>query len=145
MKKVLLTLLAVIVVLGVLAGAGFAGYRLGYQQGAQSTSTSNNTPNNLPFMHGFQFGPQDMPMRNFGRDFDRNFQRGIRPGGFGMRGGMGFGFFAPLMFLGRILFWGLIIWFAYWLFTRSGWLLTRTRQPVESPKVETPAPQEKEA
>ena len=82
-------------------------------------------------------------MHNFGRDSDRGFSRGFGPGGFGMRGGMGF--FAPLMFLGRILFWGLVIWFAYWLFTKSGWKLSRTPQPVESPKVEVPAPTEKEA
>ena len=142
MKKVLLTILAVIVVAGVLAGAGFAGYRIGYQQGAHSTLTTNITPNDkTPFMHPFGF--QDMPMHNFGRDSDRGFSRGFGPGGFGMRGGMGF--FAPLMFLGRILFWGLVIWFAYWLFTKSGWKLSRTPQPVESPKVEVPAPTEKEA
>ena len=142
MKKVLLTILAVIVVAGVLAGAGFAGYRIGYQQGAHSTLTTNTTPNDkTPFMHPFGF--QDMPMHNFGRDSDRGFSRGFGPGGFGMRGGMGF--FAPLMFLGRILFWGLVIWFAYWLFTKSGWKLSRTLQPVESPKVEVPAPTEKEA
>ena len=142
MKKVLLTILAVIVVAGVLAGAGFAGYRIGYQQGAHSTLTTNTTPNDkTPFMHPFGF--QDMPMHNFGRDSDRGFSHGFGPGGFGMRGGMGF--FAPLMFLGRILFWGLVIWFAYWLFTKSGWKLSRTPQPVESPKVEVPAPTEKEA
>ena len=146
MKKVLLTLLVVIVAVGFLVGAGFAGYRIGYRQGALSTSTnttSNN--NNTPFMHGFQFGQKDMPMQNFGRDLDRNFNRGMRPGGFGVRGGMGFGFFPPLMFLGQILFWGLIILFAYWLFTKSGWQLTRTRQPVEAPKVEASTPEEKEA
>ena len=107
-----------------------------------STLTTNTTPNDkTPFMHPFGF--QDMPMHNFGRDSDRGFSRGFGPGGFGMHGGMGF--FAPLMFLGRILFWGLVIWFAYWLFTKSGWKLSRTPQPVESPKVEVPAPTEKEA
>jgi len=145
MKKVLLTLLAVIVIAGALAGAGFAGYHIGYQQSIRSISTTNNTPGNTPFMHGYQFGPQDMPMHNFGRDLDRGFGCGFGPNGFGMRGGMGFGFFSPLMFLGRILFWVLIIWFAYWLFTKSGWKLTRTSQPVASPKVETSAPEEKEA
>jgi hypothetical protein len=53
-----------------------------------------------------------------------------------MRGGMGF--FSPFMFLGRILFWGLVIWFAYWLFTRSGWPLTRKPQPVSQPVVDNP-------
>jgi hypothetical protein len=138
MKKILLTLLTVIVVAGVLAGVGFAGYRIGYHQGALSTNT-NTTANNTPFVH------PDVPMHNFGRDFDRNFNRGFGLGGFGMHGGMGFGFFSPLMFLGRILFWGLMIWFIYWLFTKSGWQLTRKSQPVESPKVEASAPEEKEA
>ena len=55
-------------------------------------------------------------------DFERGFHRE-----FGMRGvpGMGFGFFSPLMFLGRIAILALIVWFIYWLFTRSGWRLTR--------------------
>lgn len=143
MKKVLLTLLAVVVIVGALAGAGFAGYRIGYRQSARVTSTTNNPPNNnMPFVH--PFGSQNMPMHNFGRDFDQGFGRGFGPGGFGMRGGMRFGFLSPLMFLGRILLWALIIWFAYWLFTKSGWKLTRTPQPVENPKVETSAPQQKE-
>lgn len=127
MKKVLLTLLTVVVALGLLAGAGFAGYRFGFQRAALSANT-NTTPNNTPYMHGFVH--PDMPMQNFGRDFEGGFSRGMEPRGFGMRGGMGFGFFGPLMFLGRILFWGLIIWFVYWLFTRSGWQLTRKTQPV---------------
>jgi hypothetical protein len=91
-------------------------------------------------------------MHNFSRDLDRGFGRGFGPGGFGMRGGMmGFGFFGPLMFLGRLLFWALVIWFAYWLFTKSGWQLTRKSQPVvdsptvEPAPVEAPTPEEKEA
>ncbi|MFT3893132.1 MAG: hypothetical protein QM730_16000 [Anaerolineales bacterium] len=139
MKKVLLTLLTVIVALGLLAGAGYAGYRFGYQR---ATLTANiNTPNNTPYMHGFVH--PDVPMQNFGRELDRGFGRGM---GFGMHGGMGFGFFGPLMFLGRILFWGLIIWFAYWLFTRSGWQLTRKAQTVApAPVVEASASEEKES
>ena len=41
MKKILLTLLAVIVVVGALAGAGFVGYRIGYTNGA---TASGNVP-----------------------------------------------------------------------------------------------------
>lgn len=142
MKKVLLTLLAVIVIAGALGGAGFAGYRIGYQQGALA-STGNGS--NTPFMHDFRVGPQDIPMHNFGRGMDGNFERGSGPGGLRMRGGMIFGFFPPLAFLGRILFWGLLAWFVYWLFTKSGWQLTRKAQPVEAPKVEPSAPEQKEA
>jgi hypothetical protein len=39
---------------------------------------------------------------------------------------MGFGFFSIWILLGRL---ALLLWFVYWLFARSGWLLTR--QPVE--------------
>ena len=139
MKKVFFTLLAVIVVAGLLAGAGFVGYRIGAQQITRVTSDSKNAP----FVHRFQFGQNDMPMHNFGRSPDRNFERGFGPRGFGMRGGMGF--FFPFMFLGRILFWGLIILFAYWLFTRSGWQLTRKPQPVSQPVAKSPTVETTEA
>jgi hypothetical protein len=129
MKKVLLTLLAVIVIVGALGAAGMVGYRYGYYQGALNT-TDGETP---AFVPGFGDGPQRMPMHPFGferdfgpgRGFDRDF--GMMPGG--MRG---FGFFAPLVFLVRIAFWALLIWAAYMLVTRSGWRLTRTSPPVES-------------
>src|SRR6266508_1298032 len=121
MKKVLLTLLAVVLVLGLFAATGYAGYRFGYMQGAQTTANSGGSgPGLRPFDN---FGPRGMPGRNFGFGFGRGFHRGL--GGFPM---MGFGFFGPLMFLGRIIVFALIIWFIYWLFTRSGWHLTRAAQ-----------------
>ena len=134
MKKVLLTLLTVILVLGLFAAAGYAGYRFGYMRGAQITAnagTPNGAPN--PQLRPFDnFDRRGMPMRNFGDDFGRGLRRG-----FGMRGfpmmGMGFGFFSPLMFLGRIFVFALIVWFIYWLFTRSGWRLTRTAPVTETP------------
>ena len=118
MKKVLLTLLAVIVVLGLFAAAGFTGYRFGYAQGVQGTANGDAPrPELRPFD---DFGPRGMPMmRNFG--FERGFQRGFGRGGFPM---MGFGFFSPWMFIGRIAVLALVIWFIYWLVTRSGWRLT---------------------
>ena len=134
MKKVLLTLLAIIVMVGALAGAGFTGYRIGIKQAAPSGTTENVAP----FKHDFQFGPQDMPMHNFGRDLNRGFNRGFGPS----NRGMGFGFFPPMMFLGRIAFWGLAILFIYWLFTKSGWQLTRKQQPVTEKTVE-PEPEKK--
>lgn len=122
MKKVILGLLAVLVVLGLFAAAGYAGYRFGYAQGIQTAANGKATsPELRPFD---QAGPRGMPMHRFG--FERGFQRGWGPGGFPM---MGFGFF-PLMFLGRLVMFALIVWFIYWLFTRSGWRLTR--QPVEA-------------
>jgi hypothetical protein len=128
MKKVLLTILGIIVVLGVLAGAGFTGYRIGYQQGALSVSDGNT----IPFMHGLQFGSKNMPMHNFGRDFEFRSQPFHSPM---MRGGGGFNFdmFGVFHFLWNAVVLGLVIWFVYWLFTKSGWRLTRTHQSTEDP------------
>jgi hypothetical protein len=123
MKKVLLTLLGVILVAGILAGAGYAGYRIGYDRGV--TASANGTATFIPWlmpMHNFNqgFNPQGMPMHNFGRGNERGFERGFGPGGFGMHGG-GFGFF-PLL---HLLFWGVVIWLAYKWIKNSGWTLTR--------------------
>lgn len=138
MKKILFTLLAVIFLAGALGGAGFVGYRIGYRQGASATG------NTSPFIHGFQFAPRDMPMHDFGREFGRGFDRRSGPADFWMpRHGMNFGFFPPLIFLGQIAFWALVIWFAYWLFTRSGWQLSLKRQTVEDPKAGTVEPEQK--
>ena len=129
MKKVLLTLLVTILVLGLFAAAGYTGYRFGYAQGVQATANGDVLrPGLRPFD---DFGPRGMPMHNFG--FGRGFNRGFGPGGFPM---MGFGFFSPLMLLGRIAVLALIVWFVYWLFTRSGWRLTRQTTESVPPKTE---------
>jgi len=129
MKKVLLTLLTVIVVLGLFAATGYAGYRFGFARGAQITANGNPSgPQLRPFDN---FERRGMPMHNFGDDFGRGLRRGFGVRGFPMMG-MGFGFFSPLMFLGRIVVFALIIWFIYWLFTRSGWQLTRTAPIAEA-------------
>src|SRR5215213_3188827 len=126
MKKVLLTLLAVIVVLGLFAATGYTGYRFGYAQGMQTTANSGSTgPELRPFD---QSGPRRMPMHNFNERPGRDFKRSFGPGGFPMRR---FGFFSPLMFLLPIVVLALMLWFGYWLFTRSGWQLTRQIQPME--------------
>jgi hypothetical protein len=131
MKKVLLTLLTVIVVLGLFAATGYAGYRFGFARGAQITANGNSA-NPVPRLRPFDnLDRPGMPMRNFGDDFGRGTRRGFGMGGFPMMG-MGFGFFSPLMFLGRIAVFALIIWFVYWLFTRSGWQLTRTAPIAEA-------------
>jgi len=127
MKKVLLTLLTIVVVLGLFAATGYAGYRIGLMRGAQLTANSDNpNPQNRPFGN---FDRRGMP--NFGNDFGGGPQRG-----FGMRGfpmmGMGFGIFSLFGLLVRIAVFALIIWFVYWLFTRSGWRLTRTAAVTES-------------
>ena len=149
MKKVLLTLLGIIVVIGILAGAGFVGYRIGYNQAARAISVAkgnaklpqqNNgvNPQGLPMMRN-GFGPQGMPMlRNFGNGLDRGFNRGFGPGGFGMMGyGRGFGFFGPLQFLVHVAIWALVIWLIYMVIKGSGWKLSLTRQPAQAVKTET--------
>ena len=136
MKKVLLTLFGIILVLGVLAGAGFAGYRFGYMQGA----AANIDGTSLPALRNRGFGLQGMPMHGFGNNFERRFNNMPGHQNFGFmelgRGG-GFGFFSPFRFILQIAVIGLIIWLAYKLFTGNGWNLSLTRQTVETPKVET--------
>jgi len=138
MKKVLLTLFGIIVVIGVLAGVGFAGYRFGYMQGTAANFDGAAQPN----IRDREFGLPGMPMHGFGNNFERRFNN--MPGGhhdFGFmergRGGRGFVFFSPFRFIVQIAVVGLIIWLAYKLFTGNGWQLSLTRQPVENPKVET--------
>ena len=142
MRKVLFTLLGIMVVVGVLAGAGFAGYRIGYMQGARANAKGNTQV--LPPNKGFD--PRGMPMRNFGNDFERGFNRGFGPRGFGMMergmGGRGFGFFSPFFLLIRVGFWAFIIWLVYKVIKGSGWTLTR--QVAATPKAEvSPAPEDK--
>lgn len=130
MKKVLPTLLAVVLVLGVLGAVGFAGYRYGFQQGA--LSASNGDPQFLT--PGYGFGAQRMPMHNFGDGFDRGFD----PRGFNMmQNGRGFGFFSPFRLLIPIAFWGLILWAVYSLVMRSGFRLTRQANETQPRPVET--------
>jgi hypothetical protein len=122
MKKVFLTLLAVVLVLGLFSAVGYTGYRFGYAQGVQTAANGDTAqPGLRPFD---EFGRRGIP--NLG---DR-FERGFGPGGFPMRG---FGFFSPLRFLVQIAVLGLLVWFVYWLLTRSGWRLTRTVQTTEPP------------
>ena len=132
MKKILLTLLGIVLVIGVLAGAGFAGYHIGFRQGARTASNSDALQ--PPFVRGPNFDREERPALPLDRGFERRFDRGFRI----MHRG-GFGFFSPFMFLGHITLWGLILLLVYLLFTRSGWRLTRTEQTVQktSPNMET--------
>jgi len=142
MKKVLLAILAAVLVIGVLAGAGFAGYRVGYDQGARVSANGNTPPTGSPE----NFGRHRMPMFNFGRDpdrgFDRGLDRGLPRGEFQMmHRGRGFGIFSPLMFLAHLAIWALVIGLGYLLFIRSGLRLSLTKQPVQNPpaNIETEA------
>lgn len=126
MKRILFTLLAVVVVVGLFAATGFAGYRMGYAQGVERNAIGE-APEFRPFE---RMGPGRMPMQDFG--FGRGFDREFRPGGFPM---MEFGFFSLFGFLWRVAILALIVGFVYWVFTRSGWQLTRTQtiQTIETP------------
>jgi hypothetical protein len=135
MKKVLLSLLVIVIALGLLGAAGYAGYRYGFIQGMVAASVRNNTgsgsgPTVRPGGPGFGMMQPGMPMmHNFGS------QRGFDRGGFGMmgRGGFGFRFFPLLGMLVWLFFLGLIGAGIYWLVSRSGWRLTRTAPVVAAP------------
>ena len=119
MKKVLLSLLVIVIALGLLGAAGYAGYRYGFTQGiAAATSNGANGQSVRP---GLGMSPRGMPMHSFG------IQRGFDRDGFGMMGRSGFGFrILPLFgLLIWLLFLGLIGAGIYWLIKRSGWRLTR--------------------
>ena len=122
MKRILLTILAIVLVLGVVTAAGFSGYRFGYAQGIRATA-GGQAPSLRPFD---ERGPDRMP----GFGMQRDFHRGFGMGGFPM---MGFRFWSPLLFLGQIAVLALIVWFVSWLFTRSGWRLTRTAPTSVAP------------
>ena len=130
MKKVFLTLLAVIVVVAALVGAGYGGYRIGYTDGATG---SDNGPF---FGRSYHMNPNQMPFHRFDNDFNRGFNRGfgfnqhpmMRPDGYHSFG-IGYGYFSPLHILWNVAVLALIAWFVYWLFTKSGWQITRTADP----------------
>src|SRR5688572_14230212 len=107
MKRILLTLLALVVVIGMFSAVGYAGYRLGLSQSVE-TSADNDASRLHPFA---DLGPRGPRMHEF------RFGREIRRGFAGLPG-LGFGFF----FLFRLLFWlaalVLLIWLITWLFTR---------------------------
>lgn len=117
MKKFLLTLLAVTVVVGALAGVGYAGYRMGYAQAAVSSG-------NAPFFgRAEHMNPNFMPMPNFGREFGFHTQPYHSP--MMGRGVFGINYFSPLRILWNIAILALIVWFFVWLFTKSGWRIVR--------------------
>ncbi len=127
MKKFLLTLLTVVVILGAVAAVGFTGYRIGYVQGA---AADGNAPF---FMRPDRANPNLMP--GFRRDFGMWRQPYHTP--IMGRGIFGFNLFSPLRFLWNIAILALILWFVYWLFTKSGWRITRQTSVSEPPAEKT--------
>jgi len=138
MKKVLLSLLVIVIALGLLGAAGYAGYRYGFTQGMAASSGGVYDRSAGPWPG---IGPRGMPMHEFG--FQRGFDRDV----FGMigRGGFGSPLFPLLSFLTWLLFVGLVGAGIYWLVTRSGWRLTRAAPApatttTTTTVVETPPP-----
>jgi cell division septal protein FtsQ len=134
MKRIFLILLGIIVVLGLFGAAGYAGYRLGYAQGSQTTINGDARRSDRALRPFDEFHRRAMP----GFDRDRRFERGFGPGRFPM---MGFGFFSPLRWLMPMAALALLGLFFYWLFTRSGWRLTRQTSENNPPtQTAPPAP-----
>ena len=135
MRRFLLTLLAIVLIAGVLAGAGSVGYRLGYQQGAQVAVNGDVTV--APFGRGNDFELHRLPMPRFHDRMGPGARMWIRPGGFGMMPGLrgGFGIFRLLNLLAQLAIVGFIVWLVYKLLT--GWRLTLTpRTAPETTRVE---------
>jgi len=125
MKKVLLTLLAVIVILGALAGAGFVGYRIGYSRAAIASG------NTQFFSRSDRVNPHLMPGFNGDYDFHMQPYRYPMMG----RGVVGFNGFSLIRILWNIAILALIVWFVYWLFNKSGWRITRQSKEPEVSEV----------
>lgn len=135
MKKWLIRILLVVVAIGALAGAGFAGYRIGLSQGVQLSGNFDDAPRFVERFH--KDGIPGLPLGVYRND--RSFSREFGPGGFH---GRGFGFISPLFVLLKVAVLGLIAWGVYKLFTGNGWQLSFTRQPAETTSAateETPA------
>ena len=130
MKKVLLTLLALILVIGLLASAGFAGYRVGYDQGVRASGNDDTSPTDRDEMPRFNFGrdPNNGPERGFEGGFDRGFpSNNLRM----LPHSRGFGMFSLFRLLTHLAIWALVIGLVYLLLTRSGLRLSVTKQPVQ--------------
>jgi hypothetical protein len=137
MKKTLLVILLIVLALGALAGAGFAGYQFGYARGAVQSEGRADTifgrhdrfldPKNVPGFGFFQRGRD--PHHDFGPGFSR------------IDRGWGSGVFSPLSLLFRLAILGLIVWVVYMLFQGNGWQLTLSRvsaQTLPMESVESP-------
>lgn len=107
--------LTIVLTLIVLAGVGFAGFRMGMTQAV-------NLPDSMAFMNGHAHG------------FDGHKMHGGFDHGFGGRGG--FPFFSPLFGLIRLAVLGGLIWLGYTFIKRSGWRVVKTAPVVEEKKDE---------
>ena len=109
MKKVLLTLLVIVLLAGALGVTGLTAYRYGYANGL----SNNTTAPALGFGKGF--GWDQMPMHQFGFGMHDGFGRGFdnRMTGRGGMGHGGFGLFSIFGLLTRLAILALIAWLVY--------------------------------
>lgn len=107
-KKWIWWTLTIVLTLIVLAGVGFAGFRVGVLQAV-------NLPDDMSFMHGHARGFDGNDMHNGfgGKGFDH--------GGRDFGGRSGFPFFSPLFGLLHLAVIGGLIWLGYTFVKRSGW------------------------
>jgi hypothetical protein len=130
-KKWLWWALTIILTLIVLAGVGFAGFRVGVAQAV-------NLPDGMSFMHGHARGFDGNVMHDgFG---GKGFDHGGRD--FGGRGG--FSFFSPLFGLIRLAVLGGLIWLGYTFVKRSGWRVVNVNASQPSAPVETEVEEKKD-
>lgn len=134
MKRVFLILLGIVVVIGILAGAGFAGYQIGFLQGARPSSNDDVSPS----VGRPSFDSERGPFA-FDRGFERRFNHGFPHGGFRMMHRAQRGGFGLLRFFSQLALLGLLGFIAFLLFERSGWRLTRTEQTVQQTSPTTQA------
>ena len=134
MKRVFLLLLGIVVVIGIVAGAGFAGYQIGVRQSERISINADE----LPSVGRPNFDLERVPFA-FDRGFERRFDRGFPHGGFRIMHRAGGGGFGLLRFFSQLAILGLLGLIAYLLFIRSGWRITRTEQTVQqtSPTTQT--------
>lgn len=122
-KKWLWWTLTILLTLVVVAGVGFAGFRVGVAQGA------NLTTDGAAFL--FHHGGRGFDQMHDGFDM-RGFDHGRDLGGRG-----GFGFFSPFFGLLHLAVWGGLIWLVYTFVKRSGWRVVNVNsQPVPPAQME---------
>lgn len=140
--KWLWRILAVLLTLVVLAGVGFAGFRVGLVQGADLTAEELSTI----FSHRRGFDNDGTPKAGDSREFDHrhDFDRGHGSDGrsFDRDGRSGFSFFSPLFGLLKLAVLGGLVWLGYRFVKNSGWRLVKTEPPA--PAAETPSAADEE-
>ncbi len=131
MKRVFLTLLGLVVVIGLFSAVGYAGYRLGFAQGFERAA-DGDMPRLRPFA---DLGPRAPRLPDF--EFRGGFRRGFIDVPV-----MGFGFFILFRLIAWLAVLALVIGLIGGLFARSGWRLVReTGSPPAQTEPAPPSPE----